>query len=71
VYTGRNLEELSMTPLTDWNLDELSYHHFIMAQMSPYLNQQGASLHRQVIKEIENRGNQTWNSQTPNIYDHF
>jgi hypothetical protein len=45
-----------MTPLTDWNLEELSYHHSIMAQMSPYLNQQGASLHCQVIKEIEKRG---------------
>jgi hypothetical protein len=56
VYHGRNLDELSMTPLTDWNLEELSYHHSIMAQMSPYLNQQGASLHCQVIKEIEKRG---------------
>jgi hypothetical protein len=45
-----------MTPLAEWDLEELSYHHFIMSQMSPYMNQQGTSLHRQLIKEIEKRG---------------
>lgn len=56
MYTGRNLDELSMVPLSEWDLQELSYHHYIMAQMSPLMNQQGISLHHQLIREIERRG---------------
>ncbi|MBA4495464.1 cytosolic protein [Paenactinomyces guangxiensis] len=56
MYTGRDLEELSMIPLSKWEIDELSYYHFVMAQMSPLMNQQGISLHHKLIKEIERRG---------------
>jgi hypothetical protein len=56
VYMGRNLDELSMVPLSEWDLQELSYHHYIMAQMAPLMNQQGISLHHQLIREIERRG---------------
>lgn len=56
MYNGRNMDELSMVPLAEWDLEELSYHHFIMAQMAPLMNQQGISLHHQLIEEIERRG---------------
>ncbi|MFC4077674.1 hypothetical protein [Salinithrix halophila] len=56
VYKGRNLEELTAVPLSDWEMDELAYHHDAMAQMSPLMNAQGISLHHQLIEEIERRG---------------
>ncbi|MBD1373373.1 hypothetical protein IC620_13545 [Hazenella sp. IB182357] len=58
MYTGRNLDELSMIPLSEWDLEELSYHHYMMAQMSPLMNQQGVSLHQDLIHEIEGRKHQ-------------
>lgn len=56
MYLGRDLSELNMTPISDWEMEELSYHHYMMSQMSPLLNTQGASLHKEVIREIERRG---------------
>lgn len=56
MYTGRELDELSMIPLSEWNLEELAYHHHMMAQMSPLMNEQGVSLHHDLIREIERRG---------------
>lgn len=56
MYHGRHIDELSMIPLTEWDLEELSYHHFMMAQMAPWMNQQGVSFHHQLIEEIKRRG---------------
>nr|WP_246064935.1 hypothetical protein [Melghirimyces algeriensis] len=53
---GRTLDELTGVPISEWDMEELSYHHFSMSQMSPLMNAQGISLHNQVIKEIERRG---------------
>lgn len=57
LYQGRHIDELRMVPLSEWSLEELSYHHFMMSQMSPWMNQQGVSFHHQLIGEIERRGN--------------
>lgn len=56
LYLGRDLSELNITPLSNWEMEELSYHHYMMSQMSPLMNQQGSSLHKDIIKEIERRG---------------
>lgn len=56
MYSGRNLDELKMTNLSDWKLEELSYHHYMMSQMAPYMNHEGTRLHAKMIKEIEQRG---------------
>jgi hypothetical protein len=56
MYNGRDFEELSMIPLSKWSMEELSFHHYIMSQLSPYMNQQGIAAHHEVIREIERRG---------------
>jgi hypothetical protein len=56
MYYGRDFEELSMIPMSEWSMEELSYHHSVMSQLSPYMNQQGIEIHHQVIREIERRG---------------
>jgi hypothetical protein len=56
MYNGRNLDELKMTLLTNWQLEELSYHHYMMSQMAPYMNHEGTRLHVELIKEMEKRG---------------
>ncbi|PTX60745.1 hypothetical protein C8P63_10855 [Melghirimyces profundicolus] len=56
MYMGRTLDELTGVPVSEWEMEELSYHHFAMSQLSPLMNAQGISLHHQVIKEIERRG---------------
>ncbi|MCH5586586.1 hypothetical protein MK805_16730 [Shimazuella sp. AN120528] len=59
MYFGRDLEELSTIPMKNWEIDELSYHHYMLSQMSPLMNEQGVNLHHQVIDEIMKRSNQT------------
>ncbi|MDR6225828.1 hypothetical protein [Desmospora profundinema] len=56
MYMGRNLDELINIPLSQWEREELAYHHFAMSQLSPLMNVQGISLHHQLIEEIERRG---------------
>lgn len=56
MYFGRDLEELNNIPIESWEIDELSYHHYILSQMSPLMNEQGVSLHHQVVDEITKRG---------------
>ncbi len=55
MYFGRDLDELSTIPIEQWEIDELSYHHYMLSQLSPLINQQGISLHHQVIDEIMQR----------------
>jgi hypothetical protein len=56
MYVGRDMTELSMMPKAEWDISELAYFHHSLQQMTPYLNSEGASIHRQIIEEIENRG---------------
>jgi hypothetical protein len=56
MYVGRDMTELSMTSKNDWKDEELAYFHHSLQQMAPYLNEEGTSIHREIIKEIEARG---------------
>lgn len=56
MYTGRDMTELSMIPKSEWDKNELAFFHHSLQQMTPYLNSEGVSIHRQIIQEIEHRG---------------
>lgn len=56
MYVGRDMTELSMISKSEWNNSELAFFHHSLQQMVPYLNAEGQSIHREIIKEIENRG---------------
>ncbi|WP_251552009.1 hypothetical protein [Neobacillus muris] len=56
MYVGRDITELSMMAKSEWNDSELAFFHHAMQQMTPYLNSEGQSIHRQIIEEIEARG---------------
>lgn len=52
----RDMTELSMIPKEEWTGAELDYFHRALQQMVPYLNEEGQSIHREIIKEIQQRG---------------
>lgn len=56
MYDGRDMTELAMMAKSDWEDNELAYFHHSLQQMTPYLNSEGTSIHREIIEEIENRG---------------
>lgn len=56
MYVGRDMTELALIAKSDWKDNELAYFHHSLQQMTPYLNSEGASIHRGIIEEIENRG---------------
>jgi hypothetical protein len=56
MYVGRDMTELSMMAKTNWHDDELAFFHHSLQQMVPYLNSEGQTIHREIIKEIEHRG---------------
>jgi hypothetical protein len=56
MYVGRDLTELGMIPKTKWRDSELAFFHHALQQMTPYLNAEGQTIHREVIEEIEARG---------------
>ncbi|MDX8362348.1 hypothetical protein [Cytobacillus sp. IB215316] len=56
MYTGRDLTELSMMAKTNWKNEELSFFHHSLQQITPYLNVEGQTIHREIIEEIESRG---------------
>ncbi|TES52503.1 hypothetical protein [Halalkalibacterium halodurans] len=56
MYVGRDMTELSMMKKTEWTDKELAYFHHGLQQMMPYLNAEGATIHREIIEEIERRG---------------
>ncbi|WP_462409925.1 hypothetical protein [Neobacillus sp. Marseille-QA0830] len=56
MYVGRDITELSMMAKSKWHESELAFFHHAMQQMTPYLNSEGQSIHRQIIEEIEARG---------------
>ncbi len=74
MYVGRDMTELSMISKTDWRDSELVHFHRNLQQIVPYLNQEGASIHREIVREIERRGGfqrneATWTSGTELITD--
>lgn len=56
MYVGRDMTELSMTPRNEWQDKELAFFHHSLQQMVPYLNSEGQTIHKEIIKEIERRG---------------
>ncbi|WP_037986500.1 hypothetical protein [Thalassobacillus devorans] len=56
MYTGRDMSKLAMTPKQEWSGDELSYFHYSLSQMAPYLNQEGTTILREINEEIVSRG---------------
>lgn len=56
MYSGRDMTELSMISITDWNDEELGYFHQALQQIMPYLNSEGQTIHREIMEEIQNRG---------------
>jgi hypothetical protein len=56
MYVGRDMTELSMMAKSDWSDSELAFFHHSLQQITPYLNSEGVTIHREIIQEIENRG---------------
>ena len=56
MYVGRDMTELSMMEKSDWENSELAYFHHSLQQMVPYLNEEGPSIHKEIVQEIERRG---------------
>ncbi|WNB91600.1 hypothetical protein [Bacillus sp. NEB1478] len=56
MYVGRDMTELSMISKNDWKDEELAFFHHSLQQIAPYLNEEGTTIHREIIKEIEARG---------------
>jgi len=51
----RLLQELTAVELKDWTQEELREYHYVLSDVSPWLNSQGVSLHHQVINELMER----------------
>ncbi|PEK95740.1 hypothetical protein COL41_22185 [Bacillus mycoides] len=56
MYTGRDMTELTMISKNEWKEDELAYFHHSFQQIMPYLNVEGQTIYKEVVKEIESRG---------------
>ncbi|MED1467141.1 hypothetical protein [Bacillus salipaludis] len=56
MYNGRDMTELSMMSIKEWDDQELSFFHHSLQQMVPYLNSEGQTIHREIIEEIVDRG---------------
>lgn len=73
MYVGRDMTELSMMSIDQWTDKELAYFHHGLQQMTPYLNIEGSTIHREIIREIEARGGlhqeATWTQGTKPRYD--
>lgn len=56
MYEGRDLMELAMIPKNEWKSDELEHFHHSLQQITGYLNVEGNTIQKEIIKEIETRG---------------
>lgn len=56
MYIGRDLTHLQMISKREWKDSELAFFHHVFQQVTPYLNAEGQTLHREMIEEIEARG---------------
>jgi len=73
MYIGRELPELTMMSMKNWEITELLYYHHVFSQLAPYLSAEGASLHTKVIRELEDRGpvgdSGGWDRSSAPIFD--
>lgn len=74
MYVGRDMTELSMMSMQQWDDSELAYFHKSLQQMSPYLNIEGVTIRNDITREIEARGGldqeaATWTHGTTIQYD--
>lgn len=74
MYVGRDMTELSMMSMKQWDDSELAYFHKSLQQMAPYLNIEGVTIRNDVIREIEargglNQGTANWTHGTTIQYD--
>ncbi|GIN88275.1 hypothetical protein J6TS2_46610 [Heyndrickxia sporothermodurans] len=53
--TVRDMTELAMISIYDWNNTEIEHFHHSFQQILPYLNAEGQTLYREIIEEIERR----------------
>jgi len=51
----RLLQQLADVPIEEWTEAELREYHYVLSDVSPWLNSQGVSLHHQVIDELMDR----------------
>ncbi|ABS20801.1 hypothetical protein ACRS6Y_13530 [Bacillus cytotoxicus] len=56
MYVGRDMAELTMISKKEWKEEELAYFHHSLQQIMPYLNVEGQTIYKEIIKEIEARG---------------
>ncbi|MGG1573286.1 cytosolic protein [Fictibacillus sp. NRS-1165] len=56
MYVGRDMTKLDMIAKNEWKDSELAYFHQSFQQIAPYLNEEGTTIHREIIQEIEARG---------------
>ncbi|EEL89695.1 hypothetical protein bcere0029_4170 [Bacillus cereus AH1272] len=45
-----------MISKNEWNKDELAHFHHSFQQIMPYLNVEGQTIYKEIVKEIESRG---------------
>lgn len=64
MYIGRDLTHLQMISKREWKDSELAFFHHVFQQVTPYLNIEGQTLHREMIEEIEARGGLQRNEAT-------
>jgi hypothetical protein len=74
MYVGREFSQLTMTPIEQWQLNELLYFHHAMSELAAYLNAEGVSIHSKIIHELESRGpvggdSGGWDHSSGFIYD--
>lgn len=73
MYVGREFPELTMTPIDEWQMNELLYFHNAMSELAAYLNAEGVSFHMKIIHELEARGpigdTGGWDRPSTPIYD--
>ncbi|MBB6177087.1 hypothetical protein HNQ82_001918 [Anoxybacillus tengchongensis] len=64
MYIGRDLAALQMISKQEWKDSELAFFHHALQQVTPYLNAEGQTMHREIIEEIEARGGLQRNEAT-------
>ncbi|WP_461202080.1 cytosolic protein [Anoxybacillus sp. TBDG-1] len=64
MYIGRDLTHLQMISKREWKDSELAFFHHALQQVTPYLNSEGQTMHREIIEEIEARGGLQRNEAT-------
>lgn len=64
MYIGHDLTHLQMISKREWKDSELAFFHHALQQVTPYLNAEGQTMHREIIEEIEARGGLQRNEAT-------